>query len=128
MRFLGIRWDVRQLMNAAGAYVMSFPWEGMPMVLLEALVAALPIVATDVGGNREVVVDGESGFLVPARDHEALAAAMLRLMSLSEEAQRRMGVAGRRFVEANYALDQVVDQWEELHRELLARKGINLND
>lgn len=127
VRFLGIRRDVPELMNAADAYVMSSAWEGMPMVLLEASAAALPIVATDVGGNREVVVEGESGFLVPARDHEALAAAMLRVMCLPAEVRRRMGEAGRRYVEANFALDRVVDRWEELYRELLARKGINVN-
>jgi glycosyltransferase involved in cell wall biosynthesis len=125
--FLGIRRDVPQLMNAADAYVMSSAWEGMPMVLLEASASGLPIVATDVGGNPEVVVEGESGFLVPATDHEALAAAMLRLMRLPEEERRRMGEAGRRHVETNYALDRVVDRWEELYRELLARKGTKCN-
>ncbi|MBC7106392.1 MAG: hypothetical protein H5T97_10660 [Firmicutes bacterium] len=52
---------------------------------------------------------------------------MLHLMRLPGEARRRMGQAGRRHVEANFALDRVLDRWEELYRELLAQKGINAN-
>ena len=126
VRFLGIRRDVPQLMNAADAYVMSSAWEGMPMVLLEASATGLPIVATDVGGNREVVLEDVTGFLVPAKDPKALAEAMLRLMNLPLEERRRMGERGRKHIEENYSLDRVVDQWEALYRELLARKGIRI--
>lgn len=123
VRFLGVRKDIPELMNAADAYVMSSAWEGMPMVLLEAGAVGLPVVATDVGGNREVVMAEESGFLVPPRDPAALARAMLRLMDVPEGTRWRMGEAGRRHVEANYALERVVDQWEALYKELLSRKG-----
>jgi glycosyltransferase involved in cell wall biosynthesis len=126
IRFLGIRRDVPELMSAADAYVMSSTWEGMPMVLLEASAAELPIVATNVGGNGEVVLDGKSGFLVPPNDPEALAQAMLRLMSLSEEERWRMGKLARQHIEARYSLDRVVNQWEALYRELLAKKGIRV--
>jgi len=119
VRFLGFCPDVSEIMNAADAYVMSSAWEGTPLVLLEASSSALPIVATDVGGNREVVQDGVTGFLVPPKDPDALAKAMLRLMDLSEEERRRMGEEGRRHIEANYSLDRVVEMWEELYRELL---------
>lgn len=124
VKFLGIIRDVADLMCASDSYVMSSAWEGMAIVLLEASASALPIVATDVGGNREVVRDGETGFLVPPKAPVALADAMLRLMSLPEEERRRMGEAGRRYIEANYSLDRVVEMWEELYRELLSRKGI----
>lgn len=126
VRFLGIRHDIPELMNAADAYVMSSSWEGMPMVLLEASAMKLPIVATDVGGNREVVQDGVTGFLVPPKDSAALAQAMLRLMALPEEERRRMGESARQHIEANFSLDRVVDQWEALYKELLARKGIQV--
>ncbi|MER3479063.1 MAG: glycosyl transferase family 1 [Meiothermus sp.] len=126
VRFLGVRKDIPELLNAADAYVMSSAWEGMPMVLLEASASGLPVVATHVGGNAEVVLDGQSGFLVPPKDPEALAGAMLRLMSLSPEAREAMGRAGRAHVEANYALDRVVDRWEALYKELLERKGIRV--
>lgn len=126
VRFLGVRRDVPELMSAADAYVMSSAWEGLPMVLLEAAACELPIVATDVGGNSEIVLDGTSGFIVPPRDPEALAAAMLKMMSLSEDERRAMGRAGRAHIEANYSLDRVVDQWENLYQDLLRKKGINV--
>jgi glycosyltransferase involved in cell wall biosynthesis len=123
VRFLGVRQDVPELMGAADGYVMSSAWEGMPMVLLEAAAAGLPIVATEVGGNHEVVRHQESGFLVPPRDHAALGRAMLQLMGQTEAQQRSMGERGREYVRSTYGLSRVVDRWEELYREVLARKA-----
>jgi glycosyltransferase involved in cell wall biosynthesis len=126
VRFLGARDDVPAVMSAADGYVMSSAWEGMPMVLLEAEAAGLPIVATAVGGNGEVVRDGESGFLVPARDSEGLRAGMLRLMVLPEEQRRAMGERGREHVRANYGLQRVAERWERVYWDALARKGFTL--
>jgi glycosyltransferase involved in cell wall biosynthesis len=123
VRFLGVRHDIPELMSAADGYVLSSAWEGMPMVLLEAAAAGLPIVATMVGGNHEVVSDGESGFLVPPRDHDALGSAMLRLMGLSAAQRRAMGEWGREHVRTRYGVGQVAERWESLYREVLARKG-----
>ena len=122
VHFLGVRKDIPALMNAADAYVMSSAWEGTPMVLLEAGATGLPIVATAVGGNGEVVVDSQTGFLVPPGDSEALMQAMLCLMDLSPKERARMGRAGRAHVDANYSLERVVDQWEKLYTEVLLRK------
>jgi glycosyltransferase involved in cell wall biosynthesis len=124
VRFLGVRSDVAEVMAAADGYVMSSAWEGMPIVLLEAAAAGLPIVATTVGGNHEVVSDEESGFLLPPGDSEALGLAMLRLLRLSEPQRRSMGERGRERVRTQYGLSRVVDRWEELYREVLARKGL----
>ena len=122
VQFLGVRRDVPALMNGADAYVMSSAWEGMPMVLLEASATGLPIVATDVGGNREVVLDGESGFLVPPQAPIALGKAMLRLMELPPDRRRQMGEVGRSHAESKYSIEQIVKMWENLYRELLAKK------
>ena len=92
-------------------------------MLIETLATVFPIVATDVGGNREVVLDGVTGFLVPRWNPEALAQAMLGMMDLSEEKRQEMGRAARKHVEENFSLDRVVDMWEALYRELLERKG-----
>ncbi len=124
VRFLGVRWDVPDLMNGADAYVMSSAWEGLPMVLLEAAAVGLPIVATDVGGNSEIVVDGETGFVVPPRDPTTLARAMDQLAILPADERRRLGERGRARVGTQYSLERVIDQWEELYRTFLARKGI----
>jgi glycosyltransferase involved in cell wall biosynthesis len=124
VRFLGIRADVPALLGAADGYVMSSAWEGLPMVLLEAAASGLPIVTTRVGGNAEAVRDGETGFLVPPREHEALASAMLRLMNLDVADRRRMGARGREHVRLRYGLARVVEQWEEVYRAALARRGI----
>ena len=123
LRFLGVREDVPVVMRAADAYVMSSAWEGMPMVLLEAGAAGLPIVATQVGGNHEVVLDQQSGFLVPARDHEALGSAMVRLADLPVERRRAMGQRGQEHIEGNYGLERVAERWEEIYRDVLVRKG-----
>ncbi|RDI95091.1 glycosyltransferase [Meiothermus sp. QL-1] len=124
VRFLGARGDIPRLMNAADAYVMSSAWEGMPMVLLEAASVGLPIVATDVGGNREVVEEGRNGFLVPPGDSARLAAAMEDLMQKDELERRQMGQAGRQRVREHYDLQRIIQRWEELYLQLLAAKGL----
>ena len=126
IRFLGVRSDVPEVMAAADGYVMSSAWEGMPIALLEAGAAGLPIVATRVGGNHEVVRDGESGFLVPPRDAEALGQAMLRLMEQAPERRRDMGERGREHVRVHYGLGRVVERWQDLYRQVSVRKGLNL--
>ena len=126
VRFLGVRRDVPELMSAADGYVLSSAWEGMPVVLLEAGAAGIPIVATAVGGNPEVVLDGETGFLVPGRDPGALAQAMLRLADLPSDERRRLGQRGREHIEARYALPSIMDLWEGMYRELLASNDVPL--
>lgn len=125
VRFLGVRHDVPEVMTAADGYVMSSAWEGMPMVLLEAAAAGLPIIATRVGGNHEVVRDQENGYLVPERDADRLAKAMRRLMELPNNERRAMGVRGREHVRTHYGLQRVAEQWEALYREVLSRKKLN---
>jgi glycosyltransferase involved in cell wall biosynthesis len=123
VRFVGTREDVPEFMTVADGYVMSSAWEGMPMVLLEAAAAGLPIVATRVGGNQEVVLEGATGFLAPPGDDRALGAAMLRLMALPEGDRRTMGSRGHDHVRQHYGLARVVDRYEAAYREVLRRKA-----
>lgn len=116
--FLGIRQDIPRLMAAADGYVMSSRWEGLPIVLLEACAARLPIVATAVGGNAEVVLDGKNGYVVPPMEEGKLAAAMERVMALSPEKRRRLGQHGREHGEAHYAMSRVAERWVALYEEL----------
>ena len=122
--FLGQRRDVPDLMNAADGYLMSSAWEGLPMVLLEAAASGLPIVATDVGGNHEVVADGVNGFVVPPADPGALAARMGELQGCGESERRAMGAAGRRNIATTYDLNSVLDRWTRLFAALLERRGL----
>ncbi len=124
VQFLGVRNDVPEIMTAADGYLMSSAWEGMPMVLLEAAAAGLPIVSTIAGGNQEVVCDGESGFLVPPLDSDGLALAMRRLMELSAAQRRTMGERGREHIRTHYGLSRVAERWEDLYLKVLASKGL----
>ncbi|MGQ9542133.1 MAG: glycosyltransferase, partial [Armatimonadota bacterium] len=126
VRLLGLRQDVPALMNAADAFVLSSSREGLPNVLLEAHATGLPAVVTNVGGNREVLLNETTGFLVSPGDPVALAEGMLRLMTLPEQERRRMGQHAREHILANFSIDTVVEQWENLYLELLQRKGISI--
>ena len=121
VRFLGIRKDIPELMAAADGYVMSSAWEGLPMVLLEAAASGLPIVATNVGGNGEVVRDGLSGFLVPPSDSESLAKALQRMENTPLGARNSMGMVGREYVIRNYSLSLVLDEWESIYHSLIPK-------
>ena len=122
VHLLGVRQDIPQLMNAADGYVMSSAWEGMPGVLLEASATELPIVATDVGGNREVVIDGKNGFLVAAQNHTALANTMHKLMQLSKRELLQMGKSGRQFCLDKYSLEAGIERWKQLYLDMLSAK------
>jgi glycosyltransferase involved in cell wall biosynthesis len=116
VRLLGLRSDVAALMQAADGFLMTSRWEGLPMVLLEAGASGLPIVATDVGGSRDVVIDGVSGHLTPAGDPGATAAAIGRVMGMPAADRRSMGEAGREHVRRTFDMAPVADTWEALYR------------
>jgi len=114
VRFRGEVRDVPALLARAGLLVLSSQSEGVSLTLLEGMARGLPVVATRVGGNPEVVVDGETGILVPPRDPAALSRAMLLIWRDQEEA-RRMGLAGRRRVEAYFDARRMVARYEEIY-------------
>jgi glycosyltransferase involved in cell wall biosynthesis len=98
---VGERDDVPELLADASVFVLSSTSEGLPISILEAMAAGLPVVATAVGGAPELVVDGETGLLVPPRDPAALAAAIEKLTS-DAGLRRRLGDAGRARAEARF--------------------------
>lgn len=101
---------VRGLLAGARALVVPSTYEGMPLVILEAMEAGLPVVASAVSGIPEVVADGETGWLVPPGDPEALAAALADLLHRPEEGRRR-GEAGRLRVEGRYRPAHAAALW-----------------
>ncbi len=121
VHFLGFEPDVRRWMQAADGFVLSSRWEGLPMALLEAACCALPVVATDVPGTREVVAEGLTGWLTAAGDDRALAAAMNRTMEAAPEERRAMGDRARQQAVERFSLETVLDRWESLYSELLNR-------
>lgn len=116
---VGERSDVPKLMNMSDGYVMSSAWEGAPIVLLEAQASRLPVVVTDVGGNAELVQDGEAGIVVPANAPEALASGMRRVMDATPEERTAMGLAGQNRVKSEFDIVRVIDRWEELYSRML---------
>jgi glycosyltransferase involved in cell wall biosynthesis len=126
VRFLGHRSDLPQFLNAADGFAMSSIFEGMPLVLLEAAASALPIVATRVGGNAEIVRDGKTGLLVPSRDPAALGIAMRKVVAMNPADRDAMGCDARDYVRGRYAMDAVLDLWEALYFDLLERKAASL--
>lgn len=119
---LGARDDVRDLMRAADVFVLSSCSEGLPNVVLEAAATGTPVVATDVGGVREIV-DASGSHVVPPEDPEQLAAAMAKTLSAADDQLQRMGTAARERARARFELEQVLDTWDALFRELASRVG-----
>ena len=125
VRFLGFQPDVLPWMQAADAFVLSSRWEGLPMSLLEAGACALPSVATDVAGSREVIVHGETGFLASPGETLALSSAMKRVMCLEPEVRVAMGDRARRRVVEKFTLNTALDRWEKLYQDLLGPHCMN---
>src|SRR6185295_18528307 len=119
VQLLGDRSDVPDVLAALDVFVLPSRTEGMSNALLEAMAAGLPVVATAVGGNPEVVAPDGSGLLVPPDDPEAMAAAVARLLAAPAEAAR-LGAAARRRVEESFGARAMVRRLEAVYTALLA--------
>ena len=121
-RFLGRVDDVPALLRCAGLLVLSSRLEGISLTLLEAMARGLPVVATHVGGNPEVVVDGVTGRLVPSQSPEALASAMLELWR-DPDRSKTMGLAGRARAEQFFDVRKTMAHYERIYRN---RSGLKV--
>jgi glycosyltransferase involved in cell wall biosynthesis len=117
VRLLGLCRDMAALFDAADAFVLSSAWEGMPLVVGEAMAMEKPIVATDAGGTHELI--GDAGFIVPPQDSDALAAAMLHLMQEPAEFRQALGHAARLRIDSHFSMEARANDWEELYRTVL---------
>lgn len=115
VHFPGVRLDMPDLLRAADLFVMSSLWEGLPMVILEALAAGCPIVSTEVGGVPTAVQHDRTGVLVPPRDPAALAHA---IESLLQDAPRRAryAAAGRALFHERFSADAMARRYEAIYR------------
>ena len=122
VRFLGWRSDLPRVYADLDVVALSSRNEGSPVALIEALAAARPVVSTAVGGVSEVVIDGATGLTVPPDEPAQLAAAMERLLS-SRDLADRLGTAGRRHVYPRYDSSRLVEDVRALYLRELAARG-----
>ncbi len=123
VHFLGFRQDVESVLADFDVLVIpsrsSMP-EGLPLTALEGLAVGCLVVATVNSGLPEVIRDGETGFLVPPDDPEALAAGIVKVLTLSEGEQRRLKRAGREVVVGQFSIEQQVTRLGQLYREVVS--------
>lgn len=118
VQLLGACRDVPSVLRQASLFVLSSRTEGISLTLLEAMACGLPVVATQVGGNAEVVQHGQTGWLVPAGDPRQLADAVERLWRAPDQC-RQFGEAGHQRVVQHFDVKRMVRQYEDLYREVL---------
>ena len=116
----GFRPDVLSIHNAFDIFVMSSVTEGLGTSLLDAMAAGKPIVASHAGGIPEVVADGETGILVPPRDHAAMAAAIVRLLK-DETLRQAMGAAGRARARSMFSAERMVQNTLNVYQRVATR-------
>ncbi len=116
--FLGLREDAAQFLAKAQIYLLISNWEGFPRSILEAMRAGLPVIASDVGGVRESVSDGTTGYLVPRSDTDLLAD-RLRCLIESTELRLTMGKEGRVHYEQRFTFERALDETLTVYRELV---------
>jgi glycosyltransferase involved in cell wall biosynthesis len=114
VHLVGEQSDVARYLSAFDVFVLSSDSEGMPLSLTEAMGVHLPLVATRVGGVPKIIDEGETGLLVPAKDPEALRAA-LKTLADSPDLRHTMGARGRQVAESRYSVQRMVDDYERLY-------------
>ncbi len=117
MRFAGERKDVPSILQTLDCFVLSSLWEGFSIVLLEAMAAGAPIVATNILGNDEAIADGENGWLVPPDDPQALARKILELLENFEQA-KKFGNAARERIQKDFTFAQMIRSIENVYLSL----------
>jgi L-malate glycosyltransferase len=125
MLFLGDRRDIPAVLASLDITVLPSSSESLSNVILESMAASVPVIAARVGGNPEVVQDGETGFLFNSDDEEAFAARLETLVR-QPELRKKLGSSARERARAEYSIARVRDRYQELYRSLLEEKGYGL--
>jgi glycosyltransferase involved in cell wall biosynthesis len=113
IKFLGYREDIPEILNAIDIFGLTSLREGLPRAIMEAMAAGKPIIATNVRGNRDLVVNGVNGYLVPLNDVEATAKAITRLAE-NTTLRTKMGEEGRKIIQ-DYVLEKVLKEMDEIY-------------
>lgn len=121
VEFLGPRRDVPALLQQADIFILSSRWEGFPITILEAMQTGLPVLCSDVGGCKEAVLEGNTGFLVPRGDLLTMQKRLLELIE-NEPLRLQMGAAGyNRFVD-HFTVDKMVEKTRAVYRDVLQKR------
>ncbi|MEM9773560.1 MAG: glycosyltransferase [Chloroflexota bacterium] len=117
--FTGGRTDIPALLNIADIFILSSLWEGLPLVILEAMAAELPVIATDVGGTPEAIINGQTGLLIPAGDTVQLAERVLQLLS-DDPLCKTLAANALRKVSLEFSAETVAKQLQDLYLTLIS--------
>lgn len=117
----GWRKDTAEILSTSDLFVMTSLWEGLPRSLVEAMASGLPVAAYDVDGIRDILHDGENGFLVTPKDVEALSQRVIQLLK-DESLRQRLGSAARISIGKEFDINTMVRQQEELYKSCLGNK------
>jgi glycosyltransferase involved in cell wall biosynthesis len=125
--FVGDCDGVPELLNTLDVFALPSISEGTSNTLLEAMAVGLPVIATSVGGNTEIIEEGRFGWLFGPRDAQALAS-RLELLASQEGLRRRYGEAARQRIVERFSLESMLENYSRLYLDLVARRGINMRD
>lgn len=120
--FMGFKNDVLNFMMRCELFVSSSLWEGFPTVILEAMALGVPVIATDVSGSRELIINGETGILIPPSNPEALSKATIQMVANPEYAQT-MALNARRKV-SQYLMENIAIRYLDIYNCILSEKEI----
>jgi glycosyltransferase involved in cell wall biosynthesis len=121
--FLGRRNDVARILACCDIAMLPSKAEGLPNAILEYMAAGLPTVASQVGGNAELIEEGKTGLLIPPADSSALANALLRILRDTDLAEK-LGKSARQYVASHFSFERLVKNTDELYTELLRSRGL----
>ncbi|WP_069203012.1 glycosyltransferase family 4 protein [Bacillus testis] len=114
VEFLGSRRDIPELLKQSQLFILTSNWEGLPLCILEAMRSGLPIIATDVGGIKEVVIPGKNGYLVP-RKNEAALAEKCKILLHNPFLRKQMGERSRRLYEQHFKAERMLQETEAVY-------------
>jgi len=121
LKLLGYQSDIPKILSKVDIYVQPSLWEGLCITVIEAMASGLPVIASDVGGVSESVVNGRTGFLVPPKDPEILAKKIIHLIK-NPNLRKEMGENGRKIAEKKYSTDKMMAKIENLLNEIIKNK------
>ena len=114
VKFIGLRFDLPEIYQLLDVFLLTSFSEGISITLLEAMACGIPAVVTDVGGNPEVVVAGETGFLVPVDNDHLFAERIIEVLT-NRELAKKMSILSQKRVEEEYSISRMLHRYQQLY-------------